>query len=755
MPTDNQEARAFLAAQRAREAARAMPAPQPSPEEATIQRDVSLPGPISTLQGMMQPGNVIRAAGEGIGGYLGGASSSVGGPVAMAAGAKRGQQIGGLVSQPFATAAQRSFDAFLGQPHDSSFLSDLGYDTVTNEIANRVVSPALGKVSTYLGQSAPVQAARNKIAEKILGTVTPTAREALTISDGVISDLVDAVNNVRQGNGQPLYTRDQVEERISEFLPVLKRKGMFTIGDLTTGTPTDVIEGISEGSMRGRARFGKKKQAADMAMEEWPKVFAAALGDPAQGPDALARMAANQIDRSVRKVVRSAGRKVGNVEKYVRNDVVPIDEGILAGLEDEITLFAKRQGGTDGKIDLDPERIDQPIKAGIGLVEKATGKKFDYKTGQFVDRLLEVDPKILEYAKTQSANPEAQRQLISEMMAAEGVSLPSPTDFTFRDVRKLRSYLGQMSAKIPEAERRSAAASLNGLSDALKDRQLQLLRARDAEMGNTGPRSLAWQWEAANTAYGQAANLREGFKAKGWIEALDKSGSGAKVIRDIWPDDVDVERIGNLKELLGGDQSPYWRSLRRFKVEEMLSTHGKNPEFLLKELTSPTRHSADYWEQTLGPEDTKRLLDFAKLAKFRKFGNPGKGKILGSMMDSGVMMQGLDLPMAAATGAVGAKEVSRKVARPLSWFVSTKKVAEWLTNPKDSSMFMAILNGSPIKRKASREWFRNQVARAVADASMTEDPVIRPLPASVSREEYAPVTGRTPASGTSYSGTRG
>lgn len=742
MPTANQEARAILAAQRARESARAMPAPQPSPEEATIQRDVSLPGPISTLQGMMQPGNVIRTMGEAGGAVIGGMTSAAGGPLAAAAGAKRGQQIGGLVSQPFATAAQRSFDAFLGQPHDSSFLSDLGYDTVTNEIANRVVAPGLGWVGTKIGQSAPVQAGRKKFAEKILGTVTPTAREALTISDGVISDLVDAVNNVRQGNGQPLYTRDQVEERISEFLPVLKRKGMFTIGDLTTGTPADVIEGISEGSMRGRARFGKKKQAADMAMEEWPKVFAASLGDPAQGPDQLARMAANQIDRSVRKVVRSAGRKVGNVEKYVRNDVVPIDEGILAGLEDEITLFAKRQGGTNGKIDLDPERIEQPIKAGIGLVEKATGKKFDYKTGQFVEVM---DPAL-------AGLPESVLR-----MAREQGQIPATatTDFTFRDIRKLRTYLGQMSAKIPEAERRSAAASIDGLSEALKERQLQLLRAKDAEMGNTGTRSLAWQWEAANTAYGQAANLREGFKAKGWIEALDKSGSGAKVIGQIWPDDVDVERIGNLKELLGGDQSPYWKSLRRFKIEEMLSTHGKNPEFLLKELTSPTRHSADYWEQTLGPDDTKRLLDFAKLAKFRRVGNPGKGKILGSMMDSGVMMQGLDVPMAAATGQVGAKEVSRKIARPLSWFVSTKKVAEWLTNPKDSSMFMAILNGSPIKRKASREWFRNQVARAVADASMTEDPVIRPLPASVSREEYAPATGRIPASGTSYSGTRG
>jgi hypothetical protein len=744
MANEAQQARAFLAAQKAREAQRAAVTPPTSEAEqqanADITRDVSLPGPVGVVQGMLQPGNVIRAVGEAGGAAIGSATPA--GPVV-------GSQVGGLAIQPLATAAQRKFNEFIGKPNEGSYLGDLAYDTVTNEVANRVVSPAMGWAAGKIGSSALVQAGRKKIATKLMDTITPDARDALRISEDVIGDLHDTINNFRQAGGKPLLSRDDVEQRIGEFLPILKNKGMFTVGDLTTGTPVDVIEGVSEGSLRGRGRFGKKRQAAEAAMEAWPKVFAAALGDEAQGPDQLAEMAARSIQRGVNTTIRSAGRKVGNVEKMVRNAPVEIDEGILAPIQDEIALYAKRIGGEGGKINLDPERIDQPLAAAIALVQKATGKTFNYKTGAFEAPKAALGGSTMiggrsldELAKVNPGMADALRAA-----GAESGQLGEKTVFTFRDVRKLRSYLGQMANKIPEAERRSAAASLNGLSDALKERQYRVLDAEDAARGLTGPRSLRFQWDAGNTLYKGASDLREGFQSRGWIEALDRKGVGSRVIKEIWPDDADIGRVSALKTLMGGDSSPYWNTLRRFKVEEMLGAHAKNPDYLLRTLTSPTVHSADYWRETLGEDSYKRLVDFAKLGKFMGLKNPGKNRILGSMVDAGMVMQGMDMPTALATGAMSPTKAARGLARPVSWLVSTKKIAEWLTNPKQSSMFMSLLNGTPIKRKAGVAWFRNEVARAIADASMTEDPVIKPIPFSATRDSFAPTTGRSAANG--------
>jgi hypothetical protein len=715
VPTAEQEARAFLAAQRQREAVRAAPPPAASPEAAEIQRDVSLPGPVGVLKGMLQPGNVIRTAGEII-----------------------NPAIGGTAIQPLATGAQRAFDRFTGSPSPNSYVEDLAVDTVANEGANRVLGPVLGKVAGYIGDTAPVQAGRKYVAERLLGKITPDAKEAFDISGRMIDDLTAAVNRVR-GGASPLYSRDAVEQRVAEVLPLLKKKGAFTVGDLTTGTPTDTLEGLTESSLRGRSRFGQKRQAADTAFEEWPKVYAAMLGDAAQGPDHLASMAAQEISRGVGRAIKGAGRKVGNVEKIVGKNVVDIDESLLAGIGDEISLYAKRMGGEGGAINLDPERIDQPLKAAIALVQNTTGKTFNMATGRFESPSIDMTP----YAAYPPSAQEAIRTEL-EKQAGEGAK---KTEFSFRDVRKLRSYLGQMEAKIPEAERRSAAASISSLSGALKERQIRVLDAEDAVRGNQPgtPRSLRSQWEAGNTLYKQAADLREGFKAKGWIQALEEKGAGSRVIKEIWPDDIDSVRLDSMKSLLGGDSSPYWKTLRRFKVEDMLGTHGKNPDYLLKELTSGTKHSADYWEGVLGKDDYGRLVDFAKASKFRKFGNPGKNRVIGSMVDAGMIMQGMDMPTALATGGMGPGKAARMTMRPVSWLVSTKKMAEWLTNPNDSAMFQALLKGSPIKRKKATTWFRNQVARAVADAAIDEDPVIRPLPAAVSKKDFGATTGRAPA----------
>lgn len=729
MPTAEQEARAFLAAQRARQRVAAAPPVVPSPAEAAdvaaITADVGLPGPVDTLRGMMQPGNVLRGLGEAGGGAIGGVVTKT------PQGAKAGSQIGGLAMQPLATGAQRAFDAFTGQPHDASYAEDLAYDAGTNEIANRVLGPVLGKAADLVGSSAPVQGVRKYIAGRVLGRITPDAREALRISEEMIGDLTDAVNRVRQQGARPLYTRDQVEARVEEILPLLQKKGAFTVGDLTTGTPASAIEGVSEGSLPGRSRFGAKREAADVLFEEWPRVFAAMLGDPSEGPDQIARIAAEQIGRSTKRAVGAAGRKIGSVERIVGKNLVPIDESILDGLADEISLYAKRHGGSGDSIALDPERIDQPLKAAIALVEKGTGRRFDFKAGGFSDSL---PPELA-----------SQPPQVIEAMRAQGV-LPAPerTEFTFRDVRKLRSYLGQMEAKIPEAERRSAAASINSLSGALKERMGRVLDAEDMARGNgrDTPRSLRFQWEAGNTAYQDAAELREGFKARAWVESLDKSGSGARVIKEIWPDDIDSERLDNLKALMGGESSPYWGALRRFKMEEFLRST-PDPKALLGELTSSTKHSARYWEETLGADNYKRLTDFGKALKFRTHGQLGRGRIVGSMMDAGIGMQMMDLPVSAATGALGRGTAARQIGRPVSWFVSNRKVAEWLTNPNDSAMFQALLRGSPLKRQKANEWFRNQAARAIADASKEEQPEIRPIPRTVTREGFAAATGRS------------
>ncbi len=725
MATAEQEARAYLAQARAADHV-ATPANTDG-----IRPGRELPSPVSfaadTARSMLTPGNVIRTAGEAAG--------------FAATKTQRGAAIGGLVAQPLATLAQRKWNSFTGQPSSSGYFTDLGYDAVTNELSRRIVGPVLSYAGGKAMSSKPVQKGLASVARRILGDVTPDARRALDISDGIINDLSDAVNSARSKSGKPLLSRQQVEEKLTPYLPMLRDKGMFTVGDLTTGTPVDTIEGVSAGSVRGKARFGQKREAANAAIDAWPKVFAAALGDEAIGPDALADMASREILRGTRRAVRSAGGKVGAVETLVKDAPVQIDEGILDGIQDEISLYAKRMGGGGKKIALDPERIDTPLAASISLVERATGKKFNFDTGAFEDRVTSAvtgdtmvgGVKISDLEKTDpNIRAKVQAAGFTDPAAEEVVE---PKTFTFSDVRRLRSYLGQMEAKIPETERRSAASALSGVSAALKERQLSVLDDYDAANGLKDTDSLRWKWESANTGYAEAVKLREGFPARGWVEALDKYGKGREVIPQIWPDDADFKRVEALRDLLGGESSPYWKTMRRFKVEEMLSRSASNPRALYEKLTTPQGGSADYWRATLGSDGYDRLRDFAELATFMGKKNPGANRIMGSMLDSGMTMQTIGDFTDIVTANSTPSRALRGVMRPVGWFVSTKKVAEWLNDPKHSTMFMSVLKGDPIRRKASSEWFRNQVARSVADAAKDEEPAIRPIPTTATMDE--------------------
>ena len=65
-------------------------------------------------------------------------------------------------------------------------------------------------------------------------------------------------------------------------------------------------------------------------------------------------------------------------------------------------------------------------------------------------------------------------------------------------------------------------------------------------------------------------------------------------------------------------------------------------------------------------------------------------------------------------------------------------MARWLTNPKDSAMFQAVMSGSPIKMKSGpvKNWLRDQLSRAMADASKGENPDFYPVPTTATRQDF-------------------
>lgn len=730
MPTQNQIDQANFAAAQARAAAAATPPPVSSAQEAADTAHITeqgvasryvLPTVSGVAAGMAQPYNLVTTGAEIAGGVIG---ARRGGPAAALTGAKTA----GRLAQPLATAAQRKFEG--KRAFGKGFVGDTAYNAVFNEGAN-LLGRGLGKAASAIGQSAPVQSARGTLARWGLGRVTPDARDAFRFSGEMIDDVEKAVNAVRRTNGQPLYTRQAVEAKLATHLEQLKARGAFNIAELTTGSKVDAIEPIASGSIAGKGTFASKQEGKDALMEGWPKVFAAMLGDEAAGPDTLAMAAAMSIEGSLKAKQAAAGAGMQAVEEVVGKNIVPIDEGILDPLSRQLELYAKRYrpAGGAAPLKLDPEGIDAHLKSAIALVERATGRKFDPATNTFVEAL---DPSL-----------KGQPQAVIDAMRAQGV-LPTAerVDFTFSDLKTLKSSLDEIQAKLPEGEKNQANATLGTFSGALRAKMNEVLDATDAASGAKGPASLRERWNTYGSNYERAMRLRDGFNAQGWIDTLKNGGNGRDVIPQIWPDNADINRVSALKELMGGESSEYWKTLKRFKVEQMLGDKTKNPQQFVEFLTDPKVHSVDYWRETLGKDQYDRVLKYAKTLEFAGRKNPFRTE--GGMarrVDAGVL---LALTLGATRYAGDPMAAAGLAATTGGWLVTTKKIAQWLTNPADSAAFMHLMSNKPLTLK-TRVWFRNQVARAVADASKDEQPEIRQVPVTATRATYANATGRAAA----------
>lgn len=736
MATQNQIDQSRLAAFEARERANAAAqgvqaggSPVQSAQEAADAESITnfqRPALGDVIGEMVQPRNLIPTIAQGV-------ATTYGGPTAGMTATR--------AVQPVSTALQRFSE---GKPMlGEGYVGDLAWNAGINEFGNKVLGPALGKAASWLGQSSPAQYVRQGLARAVIGKVTPTARAAYEFGGEMVDDALKAVNAVRGGQGKPLYTREAVEEAIAPHLEQLQRRGVFTVPQLTSGGKTDALEPLASGSFAGKGTFASKAEGQDALMEAWPKIFAGLLGEEGGGPDQIAALAAMSIEGSLRLKEKAAGGIMQGVEGVVGKNVIDIGPELLTPLERELSLFTKRTMDADGagKVGLDAEGMDPTLKAAIGLVERATGKSFSLQTGEFVEKL---DPALA-----------GQPQAVIDAMRAQGV-LPQtrPINFTFTDIKTLKGHLNELAARIPEGQKRQANATLSKLSSILDSKMGDTLAAEDAARGfQIGhPDSLSARYAAGKRGYEASQKLRDGFQAQGWIEQLQRSGKGADVLKEVWPDDADILRVGNLKELMGGDKSPYWETMKRFKVEQMLGDKTKNPKDFVEFLTDYKTHSKEYWDATLGKDQYDRVLKFAQTLAFSKRKNPFSGEAgLARRVDAGFLLAAVFSPVAHAlapvatlgTGAAGA-----------GWIASTRQVAKWLTNPNDSAMFQSVLSGKPVTLKA-KTWFRNQVARATAEATMDSEPDLRPVPLTTTRQNYNAATGRAPQPATGYGGTRG
>lgn len=684
-----------------------------------------LPSIAGVAKGMLTPQNLVTTGAEA-------ASGALLGPETI--------PLAGRLAQVPATMAQRGYDSLMGNPSENGFLRDLAGNAVTNEVGTQIGKRILSPLASKIGQSGPLQNFRKGVAKFVMGRVTPDAIEAAGFGARMIDDLQGAVDRSRQGAGLPLYARDALEKRIAGYLPTLKRTGLFTVGDLADGSKVDVAEGIASGSLGGRGTFGTKRANMKQAFEDWPKVYAALLGDPSQSPEQLASMASQEINRALRKQTASAGSVLQYVEDQVGKHPVDIGPELLDPLERQVALYAKLNApaGTAGKVSIDPEGVDTPVKSAIHLVERATGKKWDPDTGDFL-------------MPTEKVGGDAWDKFAG---AELNVDAPNPTKtFTWQDMKTLRSNINAMAKRSSDSGKAQSADALGTLAHAIKGKMTDVLDAEDAMRGNTlgQPGSLRTIWESGRTLYKHAKDLEAGFPAQGWIEALDQKKAGAPIIKEIWPDNASGDRLNALRDLMGGEGSPYWDTLRRFKVQDMLNN--KSPEELTKTLTSVTEHGAGYWKTALGEDNYKSLTNFAKTFGFSKIKNPLGGTGAPSRVDAGFIFGAIGLPLTIVTGHPVA--AATEAAAAGSWLVSTNKMAKWLTNPNDSAMLQALMTGGPLKQKA-RAWFRNEAGRAVAESTQGERPDIAPIPATVSRADYGAATGRIPApTGTDYGGIRG
>lgn len=732
---ENRMARAIIAAQESGErqnaAAAAMTptaggAPVQSGEEAAAASAITAPE-MPTFGAMVmegvQPRNLIPTAAEIA------TQSLTGSPqAAMAA---------GVAAQPLATAAQRFSEGkpAFGEGYGREAFSDTAFN-----VAGQGAGVLLGKGVSALGQSASVQGVRGAIARWAMGKVTPDALDAYRFSKEMVGDVENAVNAIRRRNGKPAYSRQAVEAKIERHLAQLKKRGAFTIPELTSGNKIDALEPLASGSVSGKGTFVSKQEGKDALMEAWPKVFAATLGDEAPGPDDVAAAAVMALESGLRAKQAAAGAGMQQVEEVVGDRVVDIGPEMLDPLARQLELYSKRIRPSDGakKVALDPEGIERPLNAAIGLVERHTGLRWDPETNTFVDRtakeLAEYPPHVIEAMRAQGVLPETKR-----------------VPFTFADIKTLRSHINAIQDKLPEGEKNQANATLGTLSSILRDRLNGVLDAEDAASGT----SLRAMWDASSDDYAEAMRLRRGFPAQGWVEALRERGSGAKVIGQVWPDDADTLRVTALRDLLGGEKSPQWQTVRRFKVEQMLQDKTGNPGAFVEFLTDPKVHSEEYWNTTLGKENYERVLKFAKTLEFAGRKNPFQGEAgLSRRVEAGYLMRFAGPAGLGAVAAVSPAAAAGAASAATGWLVTTRKVAQWLTDPEASKMFLNLAEGKPLKMK-ERVWLRNEIVRSAAGATMDEEPDIRPIPRVTTRENYGAATGRTGNKPATYGGARG
>lgn len=715
---ENAEARAWLEAERAREAANAPTVSQAvggypvnSPEEAAYVESSTSP------QGSMIPGGAVRVAGSLAGGAL-----------------LKNPTLGERAVEPIATAVDRIGRNELA--FGDGYIGDLAFNAVFNEGARYLLSPVVSAAARKFGQSGPVQALRRALAGKVIGRVRPEAREWSQIADRMITDIGDAVQNSRR-TGSPMYSSDALEARIDEHLPLLQEKGPFTVaslsGDDVTGSGLDTTESLVSNTWGGRGDFARQRVAGEELFDAWPKVFAAAVGRESPGPDTLARETKRTLLANMDAAHAPARGTMQAIESEVGQTPINIEPDMIDAIRSQVELDAKLTGNLGGasRVKIDPEGIGTPIDTVIGLVERATGKEWDKRTRTFVV------PTVIKKGKK--------------------VAQLNPTEtFTWSDIKILRGWLGDFAERMSAGGKDQGLRTVAASRDILRGKMDEVLDAADAAAGRSGSMAYRNLWEKSGQQHRNILGLKESMAARGWVQTLDQSGLeqldnwnnvGRQFIDDVWPDAADIDRVSTLRTLMGGENSAQWNTLRRFKVHRLLEGMSENPDKFINGLADRTTHSREFWEATLGKDQYERVLDFGKAYRGFRTKNPAGSTIAPKMVEAGIMMRGLGPVLAiGATGAGNAAlGVPGAVAGAGVYVVSTKQLAAWLTNPKDSQMFLSVMSGRPLKMK-ERAWLRNAVARGIAATAMNEMPDIRPVPATTTRENYARDTGRTTGS---------
>lgn len=654
-------------------------------------------GVVSVLGEFAQPENIIPAVAEAVTGVM------TRSPAAAAT--------VGRIAQVPGTAAQVGLEAMYGKPQTAkgAFLR-LGKNLAINEAVLQglpYVGKGLGAAGKKLGLDKVVSKARGVVGRGVLGKPAKGMDVVYDASEKIIDDLHAHITQYQTAAGRPITPRVDIESAVAAQLPTLRSKGFFSASELASGRALESLENVTRGTSAGRLAFGEQEAATDIAFATWPELFAAQLGKYTDGPEVAASLLRDSLNAGLKRKALPFKTAMNEVEAAVGKNVVPIDETLLDGMEDAVSLYAKTSQSRIGKSAM-PDSMGDPIEDLIGVVEVATGKKFNASTNQF-----------------------------DEVIGEDGIPIPGK-GWTFSELKKLRTKLSKASFSA-----KGEGQSVNAKAADVIDRQMEeVLRVYDDQMGLGGtPDALTKKWKDARDVAKETYHLEDTILSRATVIRLDDLSAGRQVVSEIWPADASPARLRAIRDLMGGANSEEWKAIRRWKMEELLEVipGGKATSKvgrLAEELFSNVKHSTDYWNTWLGPDNYKRLKEFHSVLGAKASSRKQYSPLIGQMVEAGLLL-------GAVRAVTDPTKIPGAVARTGGYLIGTRQLAEWMSRPNESKMLMALLGkGLPKQRRQAVGWLRRAAARAAADAAIGQEPEVREVPVTVSREDYGAATGK-------------